>query len=129
AVTVFVSAVVDASVPVTTPFASVVEADCAMVLLVPDAEKITVCPASGLPFASSTVTVIVAVLVPFAGVEPELAVKVEAVALGERTHASNVPSDVVSTVALVPVTLVGVRTVICPLGPMRSTLTWPGEAP
>jgi hypothetical protein len=66
AVIVFVPAVVDAIAPVATPAASVVAAGCVRVLFAPVAASWTVWPATGFPFASRTVTVIVEVVVPFA---------------------------------------------------------------
>ena len=66
AVIVFVSAIVEAIVPVATPRASVVAAGCVSVFEVPVEASWTVWPATGFPFASRTVTVIVEVDVPFA---------------------------------------------------------------
>jgi hypothetical protein len=66
AVIVFVSAIVEAIVPVATPAASVAAAGCVSVFEVPVEASWTVWPATGLPFASNTVTVIVDVVVPSA---------------------------------------------------------------
>ena len=61
--TVFVSAVVEVSVPAATPFASVVPGGV-RVLLLPVAVSVTVFPPIGFPNPSSAVTVIVAALPP-----------------------------------------------------------------
>src|SRR6187397_2884563 len=66
AVSVFVSAMVEAIVPVATPLASVVPAGWTRVLFVPVEASWTVRPATGFPCASRTVTVIVEVAVPSA---------------------------------------------------------------
>src|SRR5207245_2816429 len=71
--TVFEPAAVDESVPVATPFASVVAAGWVSVLpVVGVAASVTVAPAIGLPFASRAVTVIVDV--PLAAVIGDVAV-------------------------------------------------------
>jgi hypothetical protein len=64
-VIVFVSEVVEVSVPVATPKASVVASGWVSVLPVPVAESWTVCPDIGAPVVSSTVTVIVDASIPF----------------------------------------------------------------
>ncbi len=61
---VFEPDAVDASVPVATPFASVVPAGCVSVFPVPVAASTTVAPCTGLPLASRAVTVIVDVPLP-----------------------------------------------------------------
>src|SRR5262245_10070499 len=65
AVMVFVSAVVEAIVPVATPNGSVTPG-WTSVLLVPVEARLTAWPATGLPFTSRTVTVIVEIAVPSA---------------------------------------------------------------
>src|SRR5437870_5286384 len=57
--TVFDSAVVELSVPVAMPFASVTPAGCVIVFPVPVAARVTVAPEMGFPNASLAVTVIV----------------------------------------------------------------------
>jgi hypothetical protein len=61
---VFPSATVELSVPVATPLAFVVPVGCVRVFPVPVAARSTVAPATGLPWASRAVTVIVEVSVP-----------------------------------------------------------------
>src|SRR5437016_13679820 len=68
--TVFISALVELSVPVTLPLASVVAAGCVSVFPAPLASNATVAPGTGFPSASSAVTVTVEIL------EPALAWKV-----------------------------------------------------
>ena len=77
--TVFEPAAVDESVPVATPFASVVAAGWVSVLpVVGVAASVTVAPAIGLPFASRAVTVIVDA--PLAAVMGDVAVTVDCAA-------------------------------------------------
>jgi hypothetical protein len=64
-VIVLVSAVVEATVPVATPLAFVMPG-CTSVLLLPEEASCTAWAATGLPFTSRTVTVIVDVVEPFA---------------------------------------------------------------
>ena len=61
--TVLASAVVELSVPVATPPASV-RPGCTSVLLRPVAARVTVAPGTGLPLASRAVTVMVDVALP-----------------------------------------------------------------
>src|SRR5687768_1756065 len=82
AVSVFVCAVVDAIVPVATPLASVTATGCVTELFAPVEASCTVCPATALPFASLTVTVIVEIDAPLATtLLVGLAVAVESAAL------------------------------------------------
>src|SRR5256885_4075089 len=62
--TVFISALVELSVPVTRPLASVVAAGCVSVFPTPLASNATVAPGTGFPIASSAVTVTVEILEP-----------------------------------------------------------------
>src|SRR5438128_581104 len=62
--TVFISALVELSVPVTRPLASVVAACCVTVFPTPLASSATVAPGTGFPKASSAVTVSVDPLEP-----------------------------------------------------------------
>src|SRR5436190_1195453 len=62
--TVLVSALVELSVPVATPLASVGPAGCVSVLFVPVAASATLAPLIAFPYASVTVTVMVVELVP-----------------------------------------------------------------
>jgi hypothetical protein len=62
--TVFAPATVELNVPVATPLASVVPLGCVSVFPLPVAESTTVAPLIGLPLASFTVTVIVALPLP-----------------------------------------------------------------
>src|SRR5512143_56230 len=66
--TVFVSALVEESVPVATPLAFVVPAGCVRLLLVPVAARTTVAPWITFPPASFAVTVIVEALAPLLAV-------------------------------------------------------------
>src|SRR5207244_5679242 len=77
--TVFEPVAVEASVPVATPFASVVPTGCVNVFpVVGVAASTTVAPATGLPLASRAVTVIVDV--PLPAVIGEVAVTVDCAA-------------------------------------------------
>src|SRR5436309_4592793 len=78
--TVFDSATVELSVPVTTPLAFVGALGCVSVLPVPVAASTTVAPAMGLSKASFAVTVRVLWLVPVEAVMGDVAVTVEWVA-------------------------------------------------
>ena len=62
--TVFAWATVELNVPVATPLASVVPLGCVRVFPLPVADSTTVAPLIGLPLASFTVTVIVALPLP-----------------------------------------------------------------
>src|SRR5256884_8577419 len=64
ALIVFVSALVELSVPVTWPLAPVGPVGWVRALLVPLAARVTVTPLTGLPNSSFAVTVIVAALAP-----------------------------------------------------------------
>src|SRR5437773_4719446 len=70
--TVFVPAPVELSVPVATPLALVVPLGWVRVLPLPVAASTTVAPPIGLPLASFTVPVIVAVPLPAVGVVAEV---------------------------------------------------------
>src|SRR6267143_3077516 len=86
AVTVFVSALVELSAPVTWPVASVVAAGCESVLPVPLASHDNVAPGTGFPNASSAVTVSVEKLVPaLAGTVAGCTVTRDCVLLGGAT--------------------------------------------
>ena len=73
AVTVFVCAAVELIVPVIWPLLFVVPTGCVIVLLVPVADNVTVCPPIGLLNASRTVTVMVDVLAPLLAVIGDVA--------------------------------------------------------
>jgi len=92
AVSVLISAVVEASVPVVAPLASVTASGCVSVLFVPVEASCTLWPATTLPLASFTVTVIVETAAPSATTLLEgLAVALELAALivlGSPTNAT-----------------------------------------
>jgi hypothetical protein len=95
-------AVVEATVPVACPAASVTEAGCVIVSVAPREElNVTLAPCTGLLLASSTVTVIVLVAVPLAATLVGLATTVELLALGEPAVKVTVA---VSTTFTVPFT-------------------------
>ena len=120
AVIVLVPAVVDRTVPVVWPFASVGVVGCVIVPSV--AARLTVFPLTGLLFASRKVTVIVDAVVPSATTLAGLAVTVEAVA--DTAPAVNVTdavwvSVIVSVVSvavsvLVPAVVDRIVPVVCP---------------
>jgi hypothetical protein len=124
-VIVFVSAVVEASVPVATPCAFVVDAGCTTVLFLPVARKLTVCPAMGLPPESLTVTVIVTVALPFAVTVLAPVVKSDLLALGRSgTSASNVENELTCTVTIPDEAFTDVGTsVVTPVASSLSTTT------
>src|SRR5207302_3329865 len=83
ALTVFVSALVELSVPVTWPFAPVAPAGCESALFAPGDPSVTVAPLTGFPNSSFTVTVIVAAFAPEdAAIVPGAAATSERAALG-----------------------------------------------
>src|SRR5205814_549144 len=101
--TVFISAPVELSVPVTRPLASVVAACCVSVFPTPLASNVTVAPGTGFPTASSAVTVSVDTLEPaLAGIAAGSAVTRDCVLLGGPTVpvAVNVTGLPVSPVAV-----------------------------
>src|SRR5437588_8814686 len=84
--TVFISALVELSVPVTRPLASVVAAGCVSVFPAPLASNATGTPGTGFPTASSAVTVSVAAFDPvLAGIIAGCAVTRDCVLLGGPT--------------------------------------------
>src|SRR6266566_4485857 len=98
--TVFEPAAVDASVPVATPFASVVPTGWVSVLpVVGVAASVTVAPWIGLPLASFAVTVIVDV--PLAAVIGEVAVTVDWAAETAPALTTTVAVCVIATVLIV----------------------------
>jgi len=98
--TVFEPAAVDASVPVATPFASVVPTGWVSVLpVVGVAASVTVAPWIGLPLASFAVTVIVDV--PLAAVVGEVAVTVDWAAETAPALTTTVAVCVIATVLIV----------------------------
>ena len=103
--TVFEPAAVDASVPVATPFASVVPTGWVSVLpVVGVAASVTVAPWIGLPLASFAVTVIVDV--PLAAVIGEVAVTVDWAAETAPALTTTVAVCVIATVLIVADTVV-----------------------
>jgi hypothetical protein len=124
AVSVLGPAVVDRTVPVVWPAASVAAAGCPMVSVAPREEaNVTVLPLTGLPLASRRVTVIVEVATPSAATVPGAAVTVDTVA--DTAPAVNVTAAVwvttIESVVSVAVSVLGPavvdRTVpvVCPL--------------
>lgn len=103
AVTVFVSAVLLASVTVHIPAAFVLPLLTENVLLLPVLPMLTGCPGMGLPLASSTRKVNAVTLVPLADTVFGLAVSVDITELGEP--ATNVTADVKVIVAVFTVTV------------------------
>jgi len=98
--TVFEPAAVDASVPVATPFASVVPTGWVSVLpVVGVAASVTVAPWIGLPLASFAVTVIVEL--PLAAVIGEVAVTVDWAAETAPALTTTVAVCVIATVLIV----------------------------
>src|SRR5207244_7081658 len=100
--TVFEPVAVEASVPVATPFASVVPTGCVNVFpVVGVAASTTVAPATGLPLASRAVTVIVDV--PLPAVIGEVAVTVDCAADTVPAFTTTVAVCVIATALIVAV--------------------------
>jgi hypothetical protein len=123
AVIVLVPALVDRTVPVVCPFASVTAAGWVSVSAAPREDvRLTVLPLTGLLFASRSVIVMVDVATPSAATAPGLAVTVDA--LAETAPAVNVTDAVCATVTvsvvsvavivLVPAVVERTVPVVCP---------------
>jgi hypothetical protein len=117
--TVFDSATVELSVPLATPFASVVAAGCDRVLPVLVAESTTVAPWIGLPSPSLAVTVIVDTLLP-AVMEPAEAITVDC-------DAETLPAVIVNPVLVAAVSVPEIAVRVYP-APTLSMLKPPKPA-
>jgi hypothetical protein len=126
-VSVAVPAVVERTVPVVCPFASVGVVGCVTVPSV--AARLTVFPLTGLLFASRSVTVIVDVVIPSATTVAGLAVTVDAVAdtapavkVTDAVWVSVIVSVVsVAVIVLVPAVVERIVPVVWPLASVAAT--------
>src|SRR5207237_486853 len=146
ALTVFVSALVELSVPVTWPFAPVAPAGCESALFAPVDPSVTVAPLTGFPNSSFTVTVIVAAFAPEdAAIVPGAAATSERAALGAPAvpvavkviglpftpgavavsvfWPAAVPSVQVPTVAMPPASVVWLAPVMLPFPAVTAKVT------
>jgi len=110
--TVLVSAVVELSVPVATPLASVGPAGCVSVLFVPVAASATLAPLMAFPYASVTVTVMVVKLDPvLAVIVVGEALTVDVTPLTAAGVTVTVAVCVIATPLIVPETIFDAATV------------------